>query len=240
MTKFRIILTGLTVIMLVVSINCKREENHWLPVLRTHEVTGITLTEAISGGQIIDDGGSEIYARGIVWNTSDNPTIEANVGRTVDGQGLGEFTSMLSGLSPSTAYFVRAYATTGIGTSYGNQKQFTTIDLAFVTTAEVTDITSVSATSGGNVESDGGARVTRGVVWDTSPNPTIEKNTGITYNGTGTGNFVSVIVRLFPLTTYYVRAYASTVAGTAYGNEYQFTTGEPSGPDHEINAGTWK
>ena len=224
--------------MLVVSLNCNREETDWLPVLRTSDVTGITSTGAIGGGLIIDDGGSEISARGVVWNTSGTPTIESNVGITVDGFGLGEFTSMLSGLSPSTAYFVRAYATTGVGTSYGNQMQFATIDLASVTTAEVRDVTSVSAVSGGNVEFDGGTEVTRGVVWGTLPNPAVENNNGITNNGTGTGHFVSVLTGLFPLTTYYLRAYASNDAGTVYGSQFQFTTAEPVGIDHEIIEGS--
>lgn len=231
----RSVLTGSAFIILIISLNCAREENDWLPVLRTHEVAGITSTEAISGGHIIDDGGSEITRRGVVWGRSYNPTLEANLGSTHDGHGLGEFTSVLSGLSPSTTYYVRAYATTVTGTSYGSSIRFSTIGLALVTTAGVTSITAVSATSGGNVQSDGGSRVTRGIVWDTSPYPTVEENTGMTNNGTGTGNFVSVMIRLFPLTTYYVRAYASNDAGTAYGSEHQFTTGEPAALQERIH-----
>lgn len=92
-----------------------------------------------------------------------------------------------------------------------------------VTTATTNNITYNSATSGGNVTSSGGATVTaRGVCWSTSPNPTIEDPH--TTDGSGTGTFVSQITGLQPVTTYYVRAYATNSFGTAYGNEEVFTT----------------
>jgi uncharacterized protein (TIGR02145 family) len=234
----RITRVTLAVSMLLATFNCSRDKDEWLPVVRTQSVTGITSSEAVSGGTIIDDGGSDITQRGVVWNTSDNPTIESNAGRTVDGSGLGDFVSSISGLSPSTTYFVRAYATTGKGTSYGSPISFTTIDFASVTTTEVTNVTSIAATSGGNIQFDGGSQVTRGVVWHTSPNPTVIENTGMTINGTGAGSFVSVMTGLFPLTKYYVRAYASNNAGTSYGSEFEFTTGEPTILDHEIIEGS--
>jgi hypothetical protein len=81
-----------------------------------------------------------------------------------------------------------------------------------------------SAVSGGNISSDGQGEVTaRGVVWSTSPNPTIALATKTT-NGTGTGAFTSSITGLSANTTYYVRAYATNSAGTAYGNEFPFIT----------------
>ncbi|MEJ5304097.1 MAG: PKD domain-containing protein [Bacteroidales bacterium] len=92
-----------------------------------------------------------------------------------------------------------------------------------VTTATTTNITYNSATSGGNVTSSGGATVTaRGVCWSTSPNPTIADPH--TTDGSGTGSFVSQITGLQPVTTYYVRAYATNSFGTAYGNQEVFTT----------------
>jgi uncharacterized protein (TIGR02145 family) len=234
----RISLSGLTASIVLFTVNCSREKDEWLPVVRTESVSGITASGATSGGVIIDDGGSEITQRGVIWNISDNPTIETNAGRTTDGSGIGEFISVVSGLSPSTTYFLRAYATTEKGTSYGSSIPFTTIDFALVTTAEVTNVTSISAISGGNIESDGGDEVTRGVVWDTRLNPTVEENTGKTINGRGVGSFVSVMTGLFPLTTYYVRAYASNNAGTSYGTEHKFTTGKPTILDHEIIEGS--
>ena len=92
-----------------------------------------------------------------------------------------------------------------------------------VTTSLVTDITTSTATCGGEVVSDGGAAVTeRGVCWSTSPNPTV----GVNHlsAGAGVGDFSVNITGLEPAITYYVRAYATNAVGTAYGNEVIFTT----------------
>lgn len=96
-----------------------------------------------------------------------------------------------------------------------------------LTTAVVTAISYSRASSGGEVLSSGGAKVvTRGVCWGTSPGPTIENDT--TINGNGTGTFISELTNLTGGTTYYVRSYATNKAGTAYGNEVQFTTIYPT------------
>ncbi len=92
-----------------------------------------------------------------------------------------------------------------------------------VITKNVTGITATSATTGGNVLSDGGDPVTvRGVCWSTSPNPTLADSH--TVDGSGTGPFSSSLEGLTPQQTYYVRAYATNSEGTAYGSELQFTT----------------
>jgi uncharacterized protein (TIGR02145 family) len=130
----------------------------------------------------------------------------------------------LTGLTAATNYYVRAYATNSAGTAYGDEVTFNTLAaLATVTTTAATALTSNSMTTGGNVTSDGGAAVTaRGVAYGTSVNPTISGTT--TSNGTGTGDFISNLTGLVASTTYYVRAYATNSAGTAYGNEVTFTT----------------
>jgi uncharacterized protein (TIGR02145 family) len=56
--------------------------------------------------------------------------------KTVDGSGTGSFTSAITDLQPGTTYYVRAYATNSIGTSYGEQQSFTTL----ATSGTVTDI----------------------------------------------------------------------------------------------------
>lgn len=92
------------------------------------------------------------------------------------------------------------------------------VQLPILTTSPVTEITSNSATSGGNITSDGGAAVTaRGVCWSTNQNPTITSDK--TSDGTGTGSFVSSITGLNPGSTFYARAYASNSAGTGYGTQ---------------------
>lgn len=198
-----------------------------LPSVSTLNVSNITATSATCGGNVISDGGSAITARGICWSTSQNPTI--NNTYTTDGTGTGSFTSSITGLTPGTTYYVKAYATNSIGIEYGEQKSFTTlVNLPTVTTSTVSNITDNSATCGGNVTSDGGSTVTaRGVCWSTSQNPTI--NDAHTNNGTGTGSFSSNITGLTYGTTYYIRAYATNSAGTAYGVQYSFITTIPDG-----------
>ena len=193
-------------------------------IVTTADVTDITQTTAVSGGNVTDDGGASVTARGVCWSTSQNPTISDN--HTSDGNGTGSFTSNLTNLTANTTYYVRAYATNENGTSYGEQKSFTTlqnIELPTVTTAEVTDITQTTAVSGGNVTDDGGAAVTaRGVCWSKDPNPTIDNS--FISNGNGTGSFTIEISGLTSATTYYVRAYATNSEGTSYGEQKTFTT----------------
>jgi len=192
------------------------------PFLSTTEISELTGSSAVSGGTIITDGGAPITQRGVCWSTSPEPEITDNI--TNDGTGSGVFVSNLSGLNPNTTYYLRAYATNFSGTGYGNELEFTTpANLPELTTEIATNITSNSATSGGTVTNDGGAIITaRGVCYSQNPNPTIANDT--TLNGVGSGNFISQLTGLQPNVIYYVRAYATNLAGTAYGTEVSFTT----------------
>jgi hypothetical protein len=99
-----------------------------------------------------------------------------------------------------------------------------TATLPLVQTLSTSGITTTTANSGGNVSNDGGASIlSKGVVWSTSPLPTISLSTK-TINGTGTGLFNSTITGLIANTTYYLRAYATNSVGTAYGAQITFTT----------------
>jgi hypothetical protein len=200
-----------------------------LPTLSTTSPNSITNSTAVSGGNISSDGGSNVTQRGVCWSSTQNPSISNNI--TNSGTGIGSFTSSLTGLTANTTYYVKAYATNGVGTAYGNQLSFTTttpsVSLATLTTMSVTSITTTSSTNGGNISNDGGSAVTsRGVCWGTTANPTIANS--FTSNGTGIGTFTSSITGLTPATTYYVRAYATNSVGTAYGNQVSFTTASPS------------
>lgn len=207
----------------------ENENNSTAPVITTTIISNITLNGASSGGNITSDGGADITSRGVVWSTSQNPTIALTT-KTVDGVGLGSFTSSISGLTPNTTYYVRAYATNSVGTSYGNEVSFTTasIQLPVLTTTAISNVGQTTSTSGGTISSDGGGAITaRGVVWSTSQNPTVALSTKTT-DGSGTGAFTSNITGLTANTQYYVRAYATNSAGTSYGNEISFTTLTPN------------
>ena len=90
----------------------------------TTAASSITETTSSNGGVISNDGGASVTARGVAWSTSTAPTISDSY--TTDGTGTGTFTSSLTGLSGSTTYYVRAYATNSAGTAYGAEVSFTT------------------------------------------------------------------------------------------------------------------
>jgi hypothetical protein len=96
-----------------------------LPKLTTTEATLITTTTASSGGNVTSDGGGTITARGICWSTTTRPTTTLTT-KTSETGTTGEFTSNMTGLTASTLYYVRAYATNSAGTAYGNEVSFTT------------------------------------------------------------------------------------------------------------------
>ncbi|MCX6234148.1 MAG: M6 family metalloprotease domain-containing protein [Bacteroidetes bacterium] len=96
-----------------------------IPWVTTNLVCSITHTSAISEGSVIYDGGVTVTVRGVCWNTSPYPTISNS--KTIDGSGIGTFTSTITGLDTNTIYYFRAYATNIVGTSYGNDVIFTTL-----------------------------------------------------------------------------------------------------------------
>lgn len=96
----------------------------YLPTITTNSIINIVQNTATGGGNITNDGGSPITAKGVCWSTNQSPMITDNI--TTDGTGIGNFTSTLTGLSANITYYVRAYATNSFGTAYGNQLSFTT------------------------------------------------------------------------------------------------------------------
>jgi uncharacterized protein (TIGR02145 family) len=187
----------------------------------TTTVSSIGSASAVSGGNITYNGGAAVTVSGIVWSTTSTPTIALST-KTTNGAASGTYTSNITGLTPGTLYYVRSYATNSVGTSYGAQASFTTLNTPTISaTASATSITSSTATIGGAITSDGGAAITsRGVVYGTSSGSATYSAT----NGTGTGTYTISLTGLTPATTYFARSFASNSVGTVYGTETNFTT----------------
>ncbi len=204
------------------------------PTVTTTVGSAITNNSAQSGGSVTSDGGSPVTARGVCWSTV---TPKISDSKTVDGSGTGSFVSALSNLDPYTAYFARAYATNAIGTSYGSEVLILTLPGVILITSDVyvtnyKRLCEIQITlKGSNLP--GALPVTQsGVCWGKSQNPTIA-DTKIN-NGPVT---VSYSHFELPLTfginsTYYVRAFATTSAGTTYSNQVTYTTGIDIGLSH--------
>lgn len=196
-----------------------------VPIVKTVEVSSVTYTSAVSGGEIPDTGDINVQAKGVCWNISPNPTVNDYL--TNDGQGPDAFISVLSGLSPGTIYYYRAYATNSIGSAYGEEMSFQTLIIPTpdIITDDATNITATSATCSGSASSDtNNAIQTKGICYASTSNPSI--NDFITDEGYGSGSFSSQLTGLLPGTTYFIRAYAVTAYGTYYGNEKSFITND--------------
>jgi len=208
------------------------------PVLEgvsTTDVINIGGTTALGRGYVASIGGSPVTERGFCWNTTGTPDV--NGAYMASGSGNGSFSGGMTGLTPNTTYYVRAYAVNSVGTSYGNEIIFSTFTIATLITTPASFITSISAKSGGDIISDGGALVySSGICWNTIGNPTIYDAS--TNSGLGIGNFIHNLNGLMGSTTYYIRAYAINEAGIAYGNVEVFTTSPPVIPTLTTTGGS--
>jgi hypothetical protein len=199
-----------------------------LPQLTTTYPGNITGVSATSGGNILNNGGGNIIARGVCWKNSnysgydppqsEYPTIADS--KTTDSIGSGVFVSNITGLAPGTKYYIRAYATNSSGTAYGSLHNFTTpYLLPTISTSAITSVTSNSATCGINIINNGGQIYSSGICWDTMANPTITLS-----NLNSSGSSTIQITGLLGNKTYHVRAYATNSLGTVYGGDSIFTT----------------
>ena len=221
--KVRNSIFGIIALVTLCVIGCKKDPLFDTTEITTKQVTSITGWSAVSGGEVTSDGTPTISKRGVCWSTSPVPTINDYTVTHHNG-GLGKFSVTMDGLSENTTYYVRAFAWNSTGAIYGEEYSFTTPYKPILSTLEAEEVTSVSAVCGGNITDDGNATITqRGLCWSTHENPTIEDSTSVV-DSVGIGTFKSEMTKLTPGTLYYVRAYATNVAGTGYGDVQQFTT----------------
>ena len=186
----------------------------------TNSITNITETGSTTGGNMLTDGGYPVLSRGVCWSSVSNPTILND--HTVDGSGIGLFTSILTGLTLKTTYYVKSYATNTGQTYYGNEQIFTTTGFIIVETISITNLTKTGATCGGII-SGYGTIISKGICWSKTQNPTLSDD----YNDEGGGfdSFTSDISGLRFNTTYYVRSYAlDDFYNIYYGDNVIFTT----------------
>jgi len=206
------------------SITFSTEVCTYIPTVSLNTITKYGDTYATFSGSVTSDGNSTVTERGFVYSTLPNPTTSSS--KITAGTGTGLFTANAYGLVSNTKYYVRSYAINSIGTAYSDQLDFTTLTSASVvsiSTSITIDITTSTATLGGNISSDGGNTVTeRGVVYGLSINPTTS-NTKI-QSGDGIGIYSVNVTGLTQGTTYHVRAYAINSNGTFYGADESFIT----------------
>lgn len=195
-----------------------------LPVVQTSGKVSLFADSVYYRGNVLSEGNDDVTERGFCWGASPNPVISGN--KVISGYGGGIFNKMITGLIPSTTYHVRAYAINSVGTSYGADSTFNTLQVSVpaVVTGKITAITGDSVKAKGTIPFDGRRQIIqKGFCWSTSPNPTVVLSTKSAQGG-DTSSFSYYIHGLQPNTIYHVRAYATNVIGTAYGGDSIFLT----------------
>ena len=190
-----------------------------IPSLGTLNATSISNNSAILGGQITNDGGSSITASGVVWTTtSQTPTVSLTTKTTLN-IGSGIFTSTITGLSPATTYYVRAYATNSLGTAYGPVTSFTSVANVPILSGTITPtFNGAIALSGGTISSANGSNIIeRGIIYDQNSNPNYSNGIHITSNLDNNLTFQCLTQFLNTGTTYYFKSYAINADGIGYG-----------------------
>jgi hypothetical protein len=195
-----------------------------LAQITTGSISNLTTTGVTVEGNVTFDGNTTVTGRGIVLATTPNPTI-ADIMKP-EGSGTGTFSTSISGLTPNTTYYARAFANNSQGTAYGLEVEFTTYLNPALTTGSASNVTSVTASLGGEITSVGSPAITeKGIVYGTDHNPTTN-NIKVTISNGTSGVFSVDVTQADPSTTYYARAYTISELGTFYGSEVSFTTSD--------------
>ena len=188
------------------------------PTVVTNAATDIAQTTATLNGSITDEGNQTITAQGFEWRAT-----SATEYTTVSATGT-TMTANLTGLTANTSYTYRAFATTALGTVYGQELTFTTLEEVIypvVQTLPATSVTQTTATLNGAILSLGNQEiVSRGFKWGLLSN----EQTTVEVEGEGT-TLTYELTGLTANTTYIYKAFATLANGTTtYGVGIQFTT----------------
>jgi hypothetical protein len=114
------------VIFLILVFSCKsKKKSHTLPIVTTLPVAMIETNAALTGGSVESDNENAIAEVGVCWSTSPGATIASP--HSSDGSSTGTFTHKITALTSGITYYVKAYAINNVGTAYGDEISFTTI-----------------------------------------------------------------------------------------------------------------
>ena len=195
-----------------------------MPEVKTLEVTNKNIGAGIATfkGSILSLGDLGYAERGFVYATVHNPTIGDSKIKA-EGSGTGEFSATATQLKEGKVYYIRAYATNSKGTVYGGE---VSVDfngvMPIVSTQAVSGkiIAQGVVTLNGTIESKGDPAYTqRGFVYGVAHNPTKDDATIVNVSGTNIGSYTYNLSNLKMGSVYYVRAFATSSKGTAYGSE---------------------
>jgi hypothetical protein len=193
-----------------------------LPTLSQVSASAIQTTAMTLQCQVTDNGNSDITACGFCWSTNMDPTTDND--KVTCDLSVNTFGTNVSGLQDGTKYYVRAYATNALGTSYSETLEVTTATVTIPVwgTISASAIGKTKATIAGTLTSNGNADITEmGVCWGTNAFPTIYDSK----QSCAVGSNLSIqLTGLQGSTSYYVRAYAQNSKGISYSNEVTFTT----------------
>ena len=213
----------------------------------TGTASNITKNSAEVAGQIIDAGDQPITETGIIWKIVPSgssagtviPTLADNVVENEDPKQLS-FSVLVTGLKAEQTVCYRAYALSNAGYAYGDVLSFQTSEAtpAIVATSDVTK-SGKKYRLGGIVTDDGGMSLQEvGIIYGTTAG--LDYNNGTRVEMSNPSYKFSTNVQLEETTTYYVRAYAITAKGTAYGEEKTFVTEDiPDTPDNILGDEIW-
>lgn len=200
------------------------ESAYSIPVLKEVTFSNLTPNSITVSSEVLSDGGMPVKGRGVCWSKTPNPTMD--IDNLKSGEGIGNFSVLITGLVANTKYYARSYALNAKGVGYGLETTFTTqsIDMPNITFGSVSNISYNDATASATISTLGNSPIVEyGHCWNTMPQPTISNNKSVSTSNNTTA-FTSNITGLTQNTKYYVRAYVTTNNGTTYSDESNFTT----------------
>jgi len=203
-----------------------------VPAPTTESASGVGAFGAQLRGSMADtaSGGMALTARGFRWSSTAGFASASGQDLPAQATAGQDFSAQLQGLTASTTYYFRAYASNALGTGYGAEVSVTTgtQPLATVQTQVPLGVSQTQALVEGIVTDDAGASVTaRGFCYSTNNNPLISNDTVLA--GTGLGTFTATLRNLISDTTYFYRAFAVNAGGVGYGLVQSFQTSSGSG-----------